>query len=118
MPARLGVDLLHPALSANLVHHQGTDFGALAWDRRHPCRPPLAGKDAGGGGPRAAARDGTPLQSNPSETALARRPLSGARVAQEDVADTKMLPLYNFTLPLAGGISNGCIPEPILCHRE
>jgi len=52
------------------VHHQGTDFGALAWDRRHPCRPPLAGKDAGGGGPRAAARDGTPLQSNPSETAL------------------------------------------------
>ncbi len=56
---------------SRLVHHQGTDFGALAWDRRHPCRPPLAGKDAGGVGPQAAARDGTPLQSNPSETALA-----------------------------------------------
>ncbi|HZS92113.1 MAG TPA: hypothetical protein VFE42_32100, partial [Chloroflexota bacterium] len=57
-----------------LVHHQGTDFGALAWDRRHPCRQAGAGKDAGGVGPQAAARDGTPLQSNPSETALGPRP--------------------------------------------
>jgi len=39
------------------------------WDRRHPCRPASAGRDAGG--PRTHA----PLQTMPSEIALGRRVL-------------------------------------------
>src|SRR5579883_359858 len=29
--------------SGPLLHHQWTDLAAGTWDRRHPCRPPLAG---------------------------------------------------------------------------
>ncbi len=40
------------------------------WDRRHPCRPASAGRDAGGVGPQVAARTHAPLQTMPSEIAL------------------------------------------------
>ncbi len=89
-----------------LVHHQGADFGALAWDRRHPCRPPLAGKDAGGVGPQAAARDGTPLQSNPSETALADNPAILAAGRRRD----RHVPPTDGRISLPGGTQHDDSP--------
>jgi len=43
------------------MDHQGAGIGAPAWD----CRQTGAGRDAGGVGPQAAARNGAPLRSNP-----------------------------------------------------
>jgi len=36
------------------------------WDRRHPCRPASAGRDADAAGPQVAARTHAPLQTMPS----------------------------------------------------
>ncbi len=38
--------------------------GQLSWDRRHPCRPSVAGRDAGGVGPQAAARRSSAILVN------------------------------------------------------
>ncbi len=88
------------------AHDQGKDFAMLPWDRRHPCRPPLSGRDAGTPTKLAHCPE-TPLETTLSGSVVNARRIcnAGAPGAQPSQAHEKVR--THTARPLSGDAAPG-----------